>query len=66
MSRAAPDHRQQKGEADNNLYLPRYSEGVTIRGDLDQTADIRVTTENKPSKNSTVTIAKKAAGSPEP
>ena len=33
-----------KGEADNNLYLPRYSEGVTIRGDLDQTADIRVTT----------------------
>ena len=49
-----------KGEADNNLYLPRYSEGVTIRGDLDQTADIRVTTENKPSKNSTVTIAKKS------
>lgn len=48
-----------KGEEDNNLYLPNYSGGVTIRGDLDQTADIRVTTENKPSKNSTVTIAKK-------
>ena len=49
-----------KGEEDNNLYLPNYSGGVTIRGDLDQTADIRVTTENKPSKNSTVTIAKKS------
>ena len=48
-----------KGEEDNNLYLPNYSGGVTIRGDLDQTADIRVTMENKPSKNSTVTIAKK-------
>ena len=49
-----------KGEEDNNLYLPRYSGGVTIRGDLDQTADIRVTTENKPGKNSPVTIAKKS------
>ena len=49
-----------KGEEDNNLYLPNYSGGVTIRGNLDQTADIRVTTENKPSKNSTVTIAKKS------
>ena len=37
-----------KGEEDNNLYLPNYSGGVTIRGNLDQTADIRVTTENKP------------------
>ena len=49
-----------KGEEDNNLYLPNYSGGVTIGGDLDQTADIRVTTENKPGKNSTVTIAKKS------
>ena len=49
-----------KGEADNNLYLPRYSEGVTIRGDLDDTADIRVTTEIKPSEGSEVTIAKKS------
>ena len=49
-----------KGEADNNLYLPRYSEGVTIRGDLDDTADIRVTTETKPSEGSEVTIAKKS------
>ena len=49
-----------KGEEDNNLYLPNYSGGVTIDGDLDQTADIRVTTENKPGKNSTVTIAKKS------
>ena len=49
-----------KGEEDNNLYLPNYSGGVTIRGNLDQTADIRVTTENKPGKNSTVTIAKKS------
>ena len=49
-----------KGEADNNLYLPRYSEGVTIRGDLDDTADIRVTTEIKPSAGSEVTIAKKS------
>ena len=54
-----------KGEEDNNLYLPRYSGGVTIRGDLDQTADIRVTTENKPGKNSPVTIAKKGYGVPE-
>ena len=50
-----------KGEADNNLYLPRYSEGVTIRGDLDDTADIRVTTEIKPSEGSDMTIAKKSA-----
>ena len=49
-----------KGEEDNNLYLPNYSGGVTIGGDLDQTADIRVTTENKPGKNSPVTIAKKS------
>ena len=49
-----------KGEEDNNLYLPNYSGGVTIHGNLDQTADIRVTTENKPSENSTVTIAKKS------
>ena len=49
-----------KGKEDNNLYLPNYSGGVTIGGDLDQTADIRVTTENKPGKNSTVTIAKKS------
>ena len=49
-----------KGEADNNLYLPCYSEGVTIRGDLDDTADIRVTTEIKPSEGSEVTIAKKS------
>ena len=49
-----------KGKEDNNLYLPRYSEGVTIRGDLDDTADIRVTTEIKPSEGSEVTIAKKS------
>ena len=49
-----------KGKEDNNLYLPRYSEGVTIRGDLDDTADIRVTTETKPSAGSEVTIAKKS------
>ena len=50
-----------KGEEDNNLYLPRYSEGVTISGDLDETAEICVTTENKPSAGSEVTIAKKSA-----
>ena len=49
-----------KGKEDNNLYLPRYSEGVTIRGDLDDTADIRVTTEIKPSAGSDMTIAKKS------
>ena len=49
-----------KGKEDNNLYLPRYSEGVTIRGDLDDTADIRVTTEIKPSEGSDMTIAKKS------
>lgn len=49
-----------KGKEDNNLYLPRYSEGVTIGGDLDDTADIRVTTEIKPSEGSEVTIAKKS------
>ena len=50
-----------KGKEDNNLYLPRYSEGATIRGDLDDTADIRVTTETKPSAGSDMTIAKKSA-----
>ena len=50
-----------KGKEDNNLYLPRYSEGATIRGDLDNTADIRVTTETKPSAGSDMTIAKKSA-----
>ena len=50
-----------KGEEDNNLYLPGPSEGVTISGDLDETAEICVTTENKPSAGSEVTIAKKSA-----
>ena len=55
-----------KGEENNNLYLPRYSEGVTIYGDLEQTADIRVTTENKPGKGSNVTIAKRGGlGTPD-
>ena len=49
-----------KGEEDNNLYLPGPSEGVTISGDLDETAEICVTTENKPSAGSEVTIAKKS------
>ena len=48
-----------KGEEDNNLYLPGPSEGVTINGDLDETADIRVTTENKPGEGSDMTIAKR-------
>ena len=48
-----------KGEEDNNLYLSSKSAGATIRGDLDEIADIRVTTETKPSGDSSVTIAKK-------
>jgi predicted outer membrane repeat protein len=55
-----------KGEEDNNLYLPGPSEGVIIHGDLDENADIRVTTENKPSKGSKMTIAKRGGlGAPE-
>ena len=55
-----------KGEEDNNLYLPGPSEGVIIHGDLDENADIRVTTETKPSEGSEVTIAKRGGlGAPE-
>ena len=55
-----------KGEEDNNLYLPSPSEGVTINGDLDENADIRVSTETKPSEGSAVTIAKRGGlGTPE-
>ena len=51
-----------KGEEDNNLYLPGPSEGVTIYGDLDETADIRVTTETKPGAGSEMTIAERGGG----
>ena len=55
-----------KGEEDNNLYLPGPSEGVIIHGDLDENADIRVTTETKPSEGSKMTIAKRGGlGAPE-
>ena len=55
-----------KGEEDNNLYLPGPSEGVIIHGDLDENADIRVTTETKPSEGSEMTIAKRGGlGAPE-
>ena len=55
-----------KGEEDNNLYLPGPSGGVTIHGDLDENADIRVTTETKPSEGSEITIAKRGGlGAPE-
>ena len=55
-----------KGEEDNNLYLPGPSEGVIIHGDLDENADIRVTTEKKPSEGSEMTIAKRGGlGAPE-
>ena len=55
-----------KGEEDNNLYLPGPSEGVIIHGDLDENADIRVTTETKPSEGSKMTIAKRGGlGTPE-
>ena len=55
-----------KGEEDNNLYLPGPSEGVTINGDLDENADIRVTTETKPSEGSEMTVAKRGGlGAPE-
>ena len=55
-----------KGEEDNNLYLPGPSEGVIIHGDLDENADIRVTTETKPGEGSEMTIAKRGGlGAPE-
>ena len=55
-----------KGEEDNNLYLPGPSGGVTIHGDLDENADIRVTTETKPNEGSEITIAKRGGlGAPE-
>ena len=55
-----------KGEEDNNLYLPGPSEGVIIHGDLDENADIRMTTETKPSEGSKMTIAKRGGlGAPE-
>ena len=55
-----------KGEEDNNLYLPGPSEGVINHGDLDENADIRVTTETKPSEGSKMTIAKRGGlGAPE-